>query len=73
MPPMSILAGAIKVSTLAVALTCIGAVKPMPDARPHRAASDATSPKLQCRIYFGCAPNVRVSTVVAQQQQEYVR
>jgi hypothetical protein len=69
---MSILAGALKVSALAVALSCVGVRSPTPDGVPLHRASDLSSPKLQCRIYFGCAPAGRISTAIAQ-QQEHVR
>jgi hypothetical protein len=68
---MSIFAGALKISALAVALSCAGAASPAPDSLPHHKASDPASPKLQCRIYFGCAQSARVSPAFAQ--QEYVR
>jgi hypothetical protein len=69
---MSILAGALKVSALAVALSCVGVRSPTPDGVPLPKASDLSSPKLQCRLYFGCAPAGRATTTIAQ-QQEYVR
>ena len=69
---MPILAASLKVFALAVALSCLGARSPAPDSLPRHTAGDPASAKLQCRIYFGCAPIVRTSTAVAR-QQEYVR
>jgi hypothetical protein len=69
---MSILVGALKVSALAVALSCIGVRSPTPDGVPLHKANDPSSSKLQCRIYFGCTPPGRANTAIAQ-QQEYVR
>ena len=70
---MSIVAATVKVAALAVTLTCIGAGRPMPDEGPRPTTRDAASSRLQCRMYFGCAPTVPVNTTVAQRQQEYVR
>ena len=70
---MSIVAAAVKVATLAVALTCIGAPRPISDEAPRPTMRDASSSRLQCRMYFGCAPTLPVNTTVAQRQQEYVR
>lgn len=62
---MPMLVATVKVAALAVALTCIGAGRPAPDANPRR---------LQCRMYFGCMPIAAPNTAIArQQQQEYVR
>ena len=52
---MPIFAAALKVCALAVALSCLGATSPAPDSVPRVKTSDSASPKLQCRIYFGCA------------------
>jgi hypothetical protein len=70
---MSIIAATVKVAALAVALTCIGAGRPISDEAPRPPTRDATSSRLQCRMYFGCTPTVPVNTTVAQRQQEYVR
>ena len=70
---MSIVAATVKVAALAVALTCIGAGRPIPNEAPKSTTRDAGSSRLQCRMYFGCAPTVPLNTTVAQRQQEYVR
>jgi hypothetical protein len=59
-----------KVVSLAVALTCSGAIRPLPENILHRSAIEPSPSK--CRIYFGCAPVVRTGTAVAQ-KQEYGR
>jgi hypothetical protein len=69
---MPILAASLKVFALAVALSCLGATSPAPDSLPRLTAGDPASAKLQCRIYFGCAPTARTNTALAR-QQEFVR
>ena len=69
---MSILVASLKVFMLAAALLCLGATSPAPDSLPRHKAGDPASPKLQCRIYFGCAQIARTSTALAG-QQEFVR
>ena len=70
---MSIVAATVKVAVLAVAFTCLGARRPISGEAPRPTTRDATSSRLQCRMYFGCAPTLSVNTTVAQRQQEYVR
>jgi hypothetical protein len=51
-----------KIATLALALTCVGAsVPPTEHARMVVAASDSASGKLRCRLYFGCVRAVRTA------------
>ena len=69
---MPILAASLKIFALAVALSCLGATSPAPDNLPRLKAGDPASAKLQCRIYFGCAPAARTNTALAG-QQEFVR
>jgi hypothetical protein len=64
---MPIVASLVKVVALAAALLCVGAVKPMSDSGPTRVSSESKSPRLQCRIYFGCTPGARVAAGTAQQ------
>ena len=59
---MPIFAAALKVFALAAALSCLGATSPAPDSSPRIKASDPASPKLQCRIYFGCAHTALATT-----------
>ena len=66
---MPILAASLKVFALAVALSCLGATSPAPDGRPSLRAGDPASPKLRCRIYFGCAQTARTNTALARQQE----
>jgi hypothetical protein len=70
---MSLFAAAVKVAALSAALTCVGAGRPLPDDAAHPSAHASNSPRLQCRMYFGCTPTVPTRTTVAQRQQEYVR
>jgi hypothetical protein len=70
---MPIVAATVKIAALAVALTCIGARRPVFDEAPRSTMRDASSARLQCRMYFGCAPTLAVNASVAQRQQEYVR
>ena len=64
---MSMIATAVKVVSLTALLTCVGSVRPAPDAGswPRRDAASAT---LKCRHYFGCAPIASAGTTVAQRQ-----
>lgn len=70
---MSMIAAIVKVAALAVALSCIGAGRPIPDAAPPPTTHEASPSRQQCRMYFGCTPTVSTRTTVAQRQQEYVR
>ncbi len=64
---MSIIASLIKIATLAVALLCIGAVRPVPDDASTLVSSESKASRLQCRIYFGCTPHAQVAAGTARQ------
>ena len=66
---MAMVASVIKIAVLAAVLTCVGTVKPMPNIGATQATSDSKAARLQCRMYFGCAPAYRLAVGTERQCQ----
>lgn len=64
---MPMIVSPIKIATLAAALLCVGAVKPMSDSASTQVSSEAKAHRLQCRIYFGCTPSAQAAAGTARQ------
>ena len=69
---MPMLAAVVKVTALAVVLTCTGSARTAPEAALRLPMHTANPPRLQCRMYLGCIPAAALNTAVSE-RQEYVR
>lgn len=56
---MPVVVSLTKVAALAIAFICIGIGTPPIDQGMVAAEAGASSPRLHCRLYFGCAPCAR--------------
>jgi hypothetical protein len=56
---MPVIASLTKIAVLAVAFTCVGIGAPPIDQGMAAVEAGASSPRLHCRLYFGCTPRAR--------------
>ena len=65
---MPMIAATAKVAALALLLTCLGSVH-TPETAGVRSTADASPPRLQCRMYFGCLPGASLKSTDARHQE----